>query len=313
MKAECLDVISASSEAIFGSASRGDIDTMSDRDILIVDDDVSVLQRRASALRAEGWSVAPYTFAKLEAVAGKGALFVQHLKLEATILKDQQCRLADLLERFKPLENYRMEIRNNERLAKLGELAPPGKRGALLAADILYVAVRNYGVLSLAERGIHTYAYVSILQALETEGLIRAGGAKALSPLRSLKCLYRAGGHEDGRHVRETVDRALSVLPHGHFPRQLRFVAADQILSEIQPRYTTGPYLQLRDLERRLVALDHLLPGTSRGPEFAKLTKWISNPRAYASLAYRLSPQLRGSLRAKLGRITRAALVRRAA
>ena len=65
----------AKAEAVFGSASRGDNDALSDRDILIVDTDIHLLNRRQAALEASGWSVASYTFAKLNALVRKGALF----------------------------------------------------------------------------------------------------------------------------------------------------------------------------------------------------------------------------------------------
>ena len=71
----------AASEAIFGSCARGRTDALSDRDILIVDDDREVLRARASVLMADGKSVAPYTFLKLEKLAVNGALFIQHLRL----------------------------------------------------------------------------------------------------------------------------------------------------------------------------------------------------------------------------------------
>jgi predicted nucleotidyltransferase len=45
---------SAASEAVFGSAARGDADHLSDRDYLILDDDKDVLSQRAKELEAEG-------------------------------------------------------------------------------------------------------------------------------------------------------------------------------------------------------------------------------------------------------------------
>lgn len=80
----------AEAEAIFGSAARGDADAISDRDILIVDDDCDVLRKRSVILKNDGFSVASYTFRKLQALAQHGALFLQHLKLEAVIISDRR-------------------------------------------------------------------------------------------------------------------------------------------------------------------------------------------------------------------------------
>jgi hypothetical protein len=273
---------------------------MSDRDILIVDNDVSILRKRTRILEAEGWSVAPYTYAKLQALAAHGALFVQHLKLESTILRDRDGHLARVLNDFQPFSNYKSQIRDNDRLARLSGIASNGPGGILLAADILYVSVRNFGVLSLAERGIHTYAYSAVLEALEAEWILPIGGARALSDLRFLKCQYRGGEWGCAGRAREVVDQALAALPCAHFPRKLRLADPRAIVTEPPPRGAATSYFQMRDLERRLVALNTLAPHATASGDLIKLSKWIGNPRAYASISSRLAPRLRIALKARL-------------
>jgi hypothetical protein len=293
------DVACASAEAIFGSSSRGDGDAMSDRDILIVDEDTDVLRRRTRELEADGSSVASYTFAKLRYLASRGALFIQHLKLEAKIICDNDGKLGSLLDSFKPLESYRAEIQENARLAALAGATPSGPRGTLLAADMLYVAVRNFAVLKSAERGIYDFAYSTLLEGLEAEKVILSGGARALLRLRFLKCLYRAGEQERGRHVRQTVIQALAVLPRAHFPKKLDIVEPQAILQSSAPPGKVSSYVHLRDLERRLVALEALQPGAKATGDLAKLSKWIANPRSYAAISSRLAPRLRAVLTAR--------------
>lgn len=298
-------VACASAEAVFGSASRGDTDSLSDRDILIVDDDVSVLRHRARELESDGWSVASYTFARLSSMANRGALFVQHLKLESRIVHDRDGTLHRLLSTFEPRNNYRSELCANDELARLAGVVPRGPRGTLLAADILYVTVRNFGVLSLAERGIHIYAYSSILEALAAEGLISSGGVRPLMGLRFLKCLYRTGEKNEGLNARYAVAQALAVLPTAHFPRTASLVDPQQILAQrAHPRHG-GSYLQLRDLERRWVALEAVSPGAAHRADFAKLRDWIANPRAYAAISARLAPQLHSLISQKATTVRR--------
>lgn len=287
---------SASAEAVFGSAARGDADAMSDRDILIVDDDLAVLRNRTRVLEADGWSVAPYTYMKLEALVRKGALFIQHLKLESNILVDQGGRLARVLTTFRPRVDYGAEILENTLLASLAGVVPEGPRGTLFAADVLYVTVRNFGVLSLAERGIHAYAFDAVLGALEDERLIAPGGARALAALRFLKCLYRAGETERGISVRKSVDNALALLPHRFFPTDLLTVQPHEILTAPLPPEPVTPYLMLRDLERRLVALQALGQADEVDINLTRLARWIANPRAYASVSHRLAPMMRDSI-----------------
>jgi hypothetical protein len=283
-----------SAEALFGSAARGDADSLSDRDILIVDDDVDALAARSAELESKGASVASYTFAKLMALSARGALFVQHLKLEAQVIRDEGSRLTKLLASFSPRADYSAEIADNSALSALASTVPTGGRGLLLAADILYVGVRNHGVLSLAERGIHVYAFDAVTTGLEAEGLVAPGGARALGALRFLKCLYRSG-EEGGAAIHETVGTALEVLPPAFFPKRLRAVDPHRIIAAPLPT-GAGVYLTLRDLERRLVALQALGHGPALDGDLARLARWIANPRAYASISHRLAPGVQATI-----------------
>jgi hypothetical protein len=267
---------------------------MSDRDILIVDDDVKLLRDRARALTDAGWSVASYTFTKLDTLCQRGALFIQHIKLESSILVDRDNRLAQTLATFRPRLSYADEIRNNDQLASLAGVIPHVPKGRLLAADILYVTVRNFGVLSLAERGVHAYAFGSVVEALEAEGLIVPGGAGSLAPLRFLKCLYRAGETGPGIDARAhaIVQRALAALPPAHFPGELRIVPPEDIVLAPACSISTPAYFQLRDLERRLVALQAFECSRPHDERLRDLTRWIENPRAYVGLSSRLAPDL---------------------
>jgi hypothetical protein len=283
------------SEALFGSAARGDADRMSDRDVLIVDDSLIALNARTRELEAAGWSVASYTFSKLEALASRGALFLQHLKLEAQIVRDSRGRLGRILAEFKPKENYAAELIENGRLAALAGTVPVGARGTLLAADILFVAVRNFGILTLAERGIHLYSYGEVVKALEEQRFIRANGASALSALRFLKCLYRSGEEDQGTRIVSVVNRALGYLP-AVFPPRVRLVDPQVVLCGAAPPDTASAYFCLRDLELRLTALSAIDSTVSDKEEYRTLLRWISNPRAYAALSNRIAPALRQTI-----------------
>lgn len=295
MTGTAVNVSYASSEALFGSASRGEQDDLSDRDILIVDDNVEVLTARASQLSDEGASVASYTFAKLKALARQGALFLQHLKLESRITTDRNGRLADLLTQFQPKDDYTSEIAENRKLAALAGTVPVGPRGSLFAADVLYVAVRNFGVLTLAQQGVHVFAFHQVVAEMAKAGLI-AERHSALSSLRFLKCLYRSGERADAgtgdSAVEKAVRDALAILPSDHFPTEFQLVEPQAIVFA-RHHGNRSPYLELRDLERRWLALNQLEPDLVPVGRLMKLQSWIQNPRAYSSISARLAPALR--------------------
>lgn len=287
----------AASEAIFGSSARGDADQLSDRDILIVDEDIAVLRSRAAVLQADGWSVASYTFKKLEALAERGALFVQHLKLESNILVDRNNRLASVLSAYHPKTSYAVELSANSRLARLLSSIGEGSLSEMWAADVLYVTVRNYGVLKLAGEGIHVYSFDGILAALVDSDFISKSSAKHLRQLRFMKCLYRSGEIASPGKVLNSVRLALSGLPVGHFPRQIHQVSATEVLLSKPPRKCDAAYLVLRDLEKRLIAAQFINGGPVSESELHDLQRWVADPRIYANLSASLAPALRKQLR----------------
>lgn len=275
-------------EVLFGSRSRGDHDDASDRDILLVDDRPAVLARRARILSNQGWSVAPYTYRKLEALAERGALFVQHLKMEGKVLKDEQGRYSRIVSEFRPRQFYTNDIRENARLAGLLVSQPQTERGALWAADVLYVAVRNFGVLWLAEQREYTFSYRRIVSRLIGKGLIDSSGESALLKLRFLKALYRSGELVRRPVTAEAVGIALSALPRRYFPELSEAIDPGAIVKRCAPLpETANAYSRLRNLEKAYVALLSLKDLDLSAGEFGVLDRWIRNPRAYAQAVVR--------------------------
>ena len=283
----------AAAEAIFGSASRGDSDALSDRDILIVDNDVYTLNQRQEALEASGWSVASYTFSKLDVLVKKGSLFIQHLKDEAKILRDVDGRLCSTLKAFQAKTSYRSEIEENARLAYLTAVWPNSRAGALWAADVLYVTTRNFGILQLAERGRYVFSYSEVLEALVKYGVIDEYALPDLLKLRLAKSFYRSRQHMSVGAATTIVKRAVEILPAQSFPTQAVAVTPNEILSGSHALPRKSPaYHRLRNLERTYLALLALYPARTTHKALATLAGWIENPRAYASFAAKLEGDL---------------------
>lgn len=290
----------ASAEMIFGSTARGDTDTLSDRDILIADDDTRLLNRRGSDLRERGWSVAPYTFAKLEALSSRGALFIQHLRKEGKLIVDTHGRLGTLLRHYKPLNDYSHDLADNAHLSRLIAEVTPG-RGELFAADLLYVAVRNFGVLWLASRGIHIYAFDKIIEALEEHGALTTSKSTNFQQLRTFKSLYRSGELPNGSHIVSLINSILSLLPKSYFPQECKVVRPQRVINALSSEEGASAYLILRDLEKRLIAMEDIIGQPIENENINKLRSWIINPRAYANLSASMAPTLRSTLKACLG------------
>jgi hypothetical protein len=276
----------AASEAIFGSSSRRDGDELSDRDILIVDSDTRVLSRRQKVLEEDGWSVASYTFNKLRALSERGALFVQHLKTEGEVTWDADGRLLSILQGFRPKTSYVCEIAENARLAELMARWPASARGALWAADVLYVTTRNFGILFLAQRGNYVFSYSKLLHELSHVGAIRDDGVGDLLELRRAKALYRAGQQVEQEWVATRIVRALAALPSSQFPRATEGICPKLLLSQTAKLSSDAPsYHCLRNLERSYLALLEVPEHHNIARDFSVLARWIEDPRAYAGYA----------------------------
>ena len=293
-----------SSEALFGSLSRGDHDALSDRDILLVDNDIRALRERERVLKADGYSVASYTYGKLDALSANGALFIQHLKEEAQIIRDESGRLSKTLSEFRPKTDYSEELRQNAILAQLARVYPKTSKGALWSADVFYVATRNFGILYLAQRGVYKFGYRSVLQGLLERRVIAEDAISELTQLRRAKTIYRSGELIPLNAATEIVDRAAATRPDPSFPGRAVGITPDDALHRSQVLSDRVPaYLRLRNLERAYIALAALVPSEAVLQQFATLIRWIENPRAYTVIAGTLEPQLIMDLhRARLGR-----------
>lgn len=276
----------ATAEAIFGSASRGDSDVLSDRDVLIVDSDIRTLKQRQAVLEALGWSVASYTFSKLNTLVKNGSLFIQHLKDEAIILRDVGGCLNSTLNTFQARKSYCRELRANARLADLIAAWPDSRAGALWAADMLYVTTRNFGILYLAEKGRYVFSYSDILEALAEDGVVDRDAIPDLLKLRLAKTFYRSRQHMSVSTTTAIVKSAIKNLPRESFPEQATAKSSEVILSNSVALPKNRPaYHRLRNLERTYLALLELYPASTAHEDLATLAKWIQNPRAYAFFA----------------------------
>jgi hypothetical protein len=275
----------AEAEVLFGSASRGDTDALSDRDILIVDADTDILLSRCVELQAQGWSVAAYTWKKLERLSEQRVLFLQHLKLESRIIHDDGDRFADLIAAFEPKKTYAEEILQNAQLASIVQEYPATTEGVLWVADVLFVCLRNFGVLRLAEFGRFRFAFSSVLSELTALGYLTEPQMATLQRLRPMKASYRSGIGKKGSVeiilgdiLRSLPSEVLSVGCSGRSPTEL--------LSSIVPLPAgASAYHRLRNLERAYIAATAIDGRIAERPEFARLRRWIADPRTYSSFA----------------------------
>lgn len=179
--------------AMFGSVARGDNDSLSDRDLLVVSE-LPTPTRDLETLRAKGISPAAYTWDGLDSLARYRSLFLLHLKLESKIVKDHNLRLSSFLERVEPSNDYSLALKQSVALAALTSGVPPNKELMLWAADVLAVALRNYLVALAAQRKQYLFAYYSLVEFADDFFGFDSDARNALLSLRQWKASYRKKG-----------------------------------------------------------------------------------------------------------------------
>lgn len=244
----CTDHLRAESEAVFGSAARYSTDGMSDRDILIVDNDHAVLRHRSQVLKSYGWSVAAYSWSRLATLVRIKGLFVQHLKLESLILRDSDDRLRSLLDRFEPAHDYSREALEACEIIGRSTSGIQTAEERSWAMDVLAVTVRNLGILKLASTGRYNFDYHTVVRDAFLDRGLADEDVEVLLKLRDAKFLYRAG--LSSHHVSwEEFERTCSVVGkaagahYSDFSTRLPFTYPD----------AAPNYLSQRLLERDLL------------------------------------------------------------
>lgn len=177
--------------ALFGSTIRGDMDSFSDLDTLLVSSDWRSLNSAKKLLQNYGFSCSCYSWDKLSFMAKNKMLFIQHLKQESCTIKDTGCNLGNLLASYEPALNYDTEINLTKKLFSLSECFPDNPIGIGWALDILSVSFRNLAILSLANDGQFIFSYHDLIEALLKRGSIPDSSKKNLSNLREYKSSYR--------------------------------------------------------------------------------------------------------------------------
>jgi hypothetical protein len=177
--------------AYYGSWVRGDDDGFSDRDLLLVSNDSEALREAKSSLSKFGYSCACYDWEKLELLASRKALFIQHLRQESQILTDRDDKLHSLLSSYLPAISYTDEITKARQMIALTECFPDTPKGIGWALDVLTVGFRNLAILTLANEGKYVFSFAKLVSELNKIGLVDSNHFRSLVNLRAYKSSFR--------------------------------------------------------------------------------------------------------------------------
>ena len=263
---------------IFGSSARATNDSISDRDVLIVANDIKAAEDIVADWSKLGWSVSLYSRTRLASVAKTGSLFIKHLQLEGKIVSDPSDWLTKILERYRVKQSYSSEIVDALDLA-LPLQRLKGDNSALdpaLVADIGYVFLRNYAIYQCAEHKTYVFDYAALLEEFQRIEQFSDRCRHQLMRLRMGKHIYRSGysSLRDLSGMKFAVDWIEEACSN---------LTLDHIAPDTPIRSLSTPYSTLRDCEVVLAA--NRLFDTNQGSmpqSLKKIWQMIRNPKDYS-------------------------------
>jgi hypothetical protein len=245
------------SVAIFGSVARGDGDRMSDKDILVISDHTVARRRFAARARKDGWSPVCFTWRRLDRAAAGTGLFIQHLKLEASILRDCNGRLRESLDRFSPRSEYDREVAGSHELLGVLEKMPNCLSGRYWALDVLAVGLRTLSVATLANHGIYEFSFGRILNSLHRVGVLKSGDIERLHAIREYKWRHRNANIRPSLSLSHTLGLVDLISQRFKLGLHVQTIKPEEALgfAALGQKLSPNWYLRSRVLERALMSL----------------------------------------------------------
>jgi len=233
------------SVCVIGSEARRTKDSLSDRDVLLIGESSTALKFEHEKWEEQGWNVAVFSQMAFSRLAKVRSLFVQHVKLEGQLIRDDQSYLQSIFQTYTPKPDYVGE--RNDALRSIGHLPQPtgGYWHDLCLGDIVSVFFRNAAILHLASAKHYLFAFDDIVTAIATEFALNCDEQGALLKLREMKYCYRA--RIEGNPSIAALPMALRTV--GRIASSL----GDLLKSSIEAGITSDDYLRQRLRELDLV------------------------------------------------------------
>lgn len=261
----------------FGSKVRKDFDQYSDKDLLIVSDDTTILSSLKDNYESKGWSTSTYTYKKLAYLAHNGSLFIHHLKTESDILVDESNELSTILKKFRLKDNYHKELVDDLQFFSAFTSVNEAKLAYAWLIDLFCVGFRNYYIHYYANKGLYIYSFKAIIQQLLFENQITKLESNILMELRIIKRMYRCNTQDIYPDKSYCID-VVNILT------KLGLVHTFSFQSHSEFKHSTVNTLknkQLTSYQRlRLIEGLHQLDTSTN----TMLGRYITNPQAYTFL-----------------------------
>lgn len=274
------------SVCVFGSVARGSNDGVSDKDIMVLANNNKLAQPEIQKWASKGWSVAYYTYSRLESMVEARSIFIQHLKKEGIILEDNGSRLARILKKFEPKDCYEQDLESSKSLFIPAFREQQSLQGTQFIGDVLYTAIRNSALLTLANQDRYIFEYRDLMRAFSEVKKLNTNEIARLESLRAIKSDYRSR-NKPNKDIFTVVLDALEII-RGALALDYRIVSSHSEL-----RYLDIPYSNLREIEGKLLSYWPIqnLDTMQICDELSDIWKMVLNPRGYSWVTKSILPE----------------------
>lgn len=255
----------------FGSSQRGDSDSYSDRDLAVVAPKI-VHKLIKWFIGNRNYAISFFTIKQLESMSHKGALFLQHLKMESSFVFDPLGRCSKLIKEaeFKvPNVNEVLKSKLNLKLALELDCCD---RMVAVKIDLCYGLIRDLCIKLLARENCLEFSAVGIIKQIQDRYVVDEPMIDAFLNARKIKNCYRSQRTIENicmLSVIEGLGRLALVLgvSVAEKPRALLDVARDV------DRLCASAYILLRVFEMLSdqISIDD-----------KALRRWVVSPNAYS-------------------------------
>lgn len=262
---------------IYGSQARRRTDQLSDRDVLIVAARPVEADEERRRWEASGWNVSLFTHEHFGRLVEFRSLFVQHLKVEGVIVRDDDGYLQRCLSSFQPAKSYVEELKDALLPVTWVTCDETNYWARLCVGDILFVSIRNAAILHAATSGTHIYDYAQLIDHVATAFGLTGAQRGALLELRGIKAAYRARSQDIniGATLREAI-HAMQLIRSSVLP----------LRNSEDGGFVPNRYHALRRTELNLVRAKDPRDLDKLDPSDAYFAMWqlVCNPADYPKL-----------------------------
>lgn len=232
----------------FGSTSRAEADKISDRDVLLIENDLNMRKFIAEKFIRAGFDIRSYSRKRFLNLSYRNPLFVRHLLREGKFygLNSKYYRASISGEVSDAFLKKSSDWSVN--LCEVAFNTPDSMVGRFWMMDVFYVAVRNFGIVQTHQEGYGSFSYRDCMNFLKHRYGLTYEERDALLYLRIAKNRYRSNNishFDDTDYIRNTLDKVFGEGFSGS-------IGGENYQKEFKKG--RGYYINMRAIEKQLLS-----------------------------------------------------------